>query len=49
VEIAKSAGKLTLKALKELSDALPPLKSVASALDFIVTHVEVRRCALQFL
>jgi hypothetical protein len=44
--IAKSVGKLTLKAVKEFSDAFPPLQSVANALDFVVTNVEVRKCSL---
>jgi hypothetical protein len=48
VGISKSVGKLTLKGVKEFSDAFPPLKSVASALDFILTNVEVRRGALKF-
>jgi hypothetical protein len=40
--------KLMLKVIKESSDAFPPLKSVASGLDFICTNVEVRKCALEF-
>jgi hypothetical protein len=44
--ISKSVGKLTLKAVKEFSDAFPPLQSVASALDFIWTNVEVRKYVL---
>jgi hypothetical protein len=46
--IAKSLGKLTLKAVKEFSDAFPPLQSVANALDFIWTNVEVCNCILGF-
>jgi hypothetical protein len=46
--IAKSVGKLTLKGVKEFSDAFPPLQSVANALDFIVTNVEVRKYVLGF-
>jgi hypothetical protein len=44
LRISKSTVKLMLKAIKESSDAFPPLKSVASALDFIWTNVEVRKC-----
>ena len=40
-DIVKSAAKLVLTTVKEVSDALPPLKSVATALTLIVEHVEV--------
>jgi hypothetical protein len=41
IDIAKSAGKMALKVVKEFSDAFPPLQSVAKALDFVVENVEV--------
>ena len=40
-DIAKSAAKLVLTTVKEVSDALPPLKSVATALTLIVERAEV--------
>jgi hypothetical protein len=46
--VAKTVGKLMLKATKEFSDAFPPLQSVANALDFIWTNVEVRKYVLGF-
>jgi hypothetical protein len=44
LDIAKSAGKLALKAVKELSDAFPPLQCVANALDFVIENVEACNC-----
>jgi hypothetical protein len=41
VELAKSAAKLSLKIVKEVSDAFPPLKFVAAGLDLIVENADV--------
>jgi hypothetical protein len=40
-ELAKSAAKLALKTVKEVSDAFPPLKFVAAGLSLIVENAEV--------
>jgi hypothetical protein len=42
IDFAKSAAKLTLKTIKEVSDVFPPLKSVAAGLSLIVENAEVR-------
>jgi hypothetical protein len=42
IELAKSAAKLALKTVKEVSDVFPPLKSVAAGLSLIVENAEVR-------
>jgi hypothetical protein len=44
IELAKSAAKLTLKTVKEVSDAFPPLKFVAAGLSLIVENAEVCNC-----
>jgi hypothetical protein len=41
-DLAKSAAKLLLKILKEVSESLPPLKSVAAGLNILVENAEVR-------
>jgi hypothetical protein len=40
--MAKSAGKMALRMTREVSDAFPPLKSVATGLSLIVENVGVR-------
>jgi hypothetical protein len=41
MDIAKSASKLVLKTVNEVSDVFPPLKSVASGLSIIFETLEV--------
>jgi hypothetical protein len=41
-DTAISVGKLLLKTVIEVSDPFPPLKVVATGLQLIVEHVEVR-------
>jgi hypothetical protein len=41
IELAKSAAKLSLKIVKEVSDAFPPLKFVAAGLNLIVENADV--------
>ena len=41
MEFAKSAAKLVLKAVVEVSDVFPPLKSVAAGVQLIVDCIEV--------
>ena len=40
-DLASSAAKMTLRAVKETSDAFPPLKSAAPTLCFILDNYEV--------
>ena len=42
LDLAKSGTKLALKIVKEVSEALPPLKSVAAGLTVIIENAEVR-------
>ena len=44
VDLAKATAVTLLDAVVEFSDAFPPLKTVATALQFIVTRVEVSLC-----
>jgi hypothetical protein len=46
IEVAKSAAKLALKTVKEVSDAFPPLKFVAAGLSLIVENAEVCDCLM---
>lgn len=43
IDMAKSTGKLVLKAVVEVSDVFPPLKSVAAGLQLIVERIEASR------
>ena len=48
-DIASSAAKLTLRTVKETSDAFPPLKSVAGGLCAILDNCEVRSAIVRLI